>query len=1136
MSARLMQLLGLVSEGLWYLASDLKQVDRGRKQRSPKRHVRLCGEELEPLQLLSGTSLDPNSGSPSDTTLVSPPVAGAGASVQTALISSSSLWASPTPATIDAGDTSAIELGVKFTADTDGFITGLRFYKSAANTGTHVGHLWTNSGQLLATATFTAETASGWQQVNFAAPVAIAAGTTYVASYYAPNGHFSVNRNYFGSSFTSGLLHVPASGGVFKYGATSTFPTQTYQATNYWVDVLFTSFDATPPTVTAFSPAGGSSDVPTGAPFTVTFSEGLDATSVTASTIQLLDGATPVAAGLAYNASDKTVTITPTAALANSKTYAISVLGGAAGVKDAAGNALAQTVTSTFTTIAPLGPSSSLWTTATSPATLDSKDGSAIEVGVKFTADADGFVTGLRFYKSTGNTGTHIGHLWTSTGQLLATATFTGETTSGWQQVTFSNAVAITAGTTYVASYYAPKGHYSVNRSYFATPFTNGLLHVPAGGGVFKYGANGVFPTQTYQASNYWVDVLFSSPAVVDTTPPTVTAFSPAGGATNASTNAPIIVTFNEALDATSVTASTVRLLDGSTPVAAGVAYNASNKTVTITPTAELANSKTYTISVLGGANGVKDVAGNALAQTATSTFTTIMPLSSDSSLWSMATTPSTLDSKDTNATEVGVKFTADADGFITGLRFYKSAANSGTHVGHLWTSAGQLLATATFTGETASGWQQVSFSNPVAITAGTTYVASYYAPKGHFSVNRNYFGSPFTNGLLHAPTNAGVFKYGAASAFPTQTYQSSNYWIDIDFKLPLVPDTTPPSVTALTPVGGSTNVATNAAVAVTFNEAMTASTVNASTVLLMDGASAVTATVSYDAATRTATLTPGAALGNSKTYAVVVKGGASGVEDVAGNAMATDVVSSFTTAAPPNQAPVAVNNSYSTNEDSVLTIAATGVLANDTDAEGDPLTAAVVTGPTHGTLALNADGSFTYSPVLNYNGADSFTYRANDGTSNSNTATVALTVVSVNDPPFAVTNSYSTNEGTVLTVSSASGVLANDSDVDGNPLTAALVTGPTRGALSLNSNGSFTYTPTANYNGPDSFTYRANDGTVDSNTATVLISVNAVNDAPVAVADSYSTTEDNVLTVAASGVLANDTDADGNPLTAALV
>src|SRR4029450_6757832 len=113
------------------------------------------------------------------------------------------------------------------------------------------------------------------------------------------------------------------------------------------------------------------------------------------------------------------------------------------------------------------------------------------------------------------------------------------------------------------------------------------------------------------------------------------------------------------------------------------------------------------------------------------------------------------------------------------------------------------------------------------------------------------------------------------------------------------------------------------------------------------------------------------------------------------------------------------------------------------------------------------------------------------------------------------------------------SGVLSNDTDVDANSLTAIQVSGPAHGSLTLNVNGSLTYTPAANYNGPDSFTYKANDGTVDSNVATVSLTVNAVNDAPVAVNDSYNTNEDAPLNISAPGVLSNDTDVDGNSLTA---
>jgi len=236
--------------------------------------------------------------------------------------------------------------------------------------------------------------------------------------------------------------------------------------------------------------------------------------------------------------------------------------------------------------------------------------------------------------------------------------------------------------------------------------------------------------------------------------------------------------------------------------------------------------------------------------------------------------------------------------------------------------------------------------------------------------------------------------------------------------------------------------------------------------------------------------------------------------------------------AVPVNHAPVAVNDSYSATRNTALTVAAPGVLSNDTDADGDALTAAVVANPGHGTLALNANGGFTYTPATGYTGSDSFTYRANDTKANSNTATVTITVTTVNHAPVANNDTYSVNEDTVLTVA-ASGVLGNDTDSDGNTLTAALVGNVSHGTLALNSNGSFTYTPAANYNGSDSFTYRANDGITNSNTATVTITVNAVNDAPVAVNDTYNVVTGNVLTVAVPGVLGNDTDVDGNTLTA---
>ncbi|HEY6139167.1 MAG TPA: Ig-like domain-containing protein [Thermoanaerobaculia bacterium] len=235
------------------------------------------------------------------------------------------------------------------------------------------------------------------------------------------------------------------------------------------------------------------------------------------------------------------------------------------------------------------------------------------------------------------------------------------------------------------------------------------------------------------------------------------------------------------------------------------------------------------------------------------------------------------------------------------------------------------------------------------------------------------------------------------------------------------------------------------------------------------------------------------------------------------------------------NHAPVASGDAYAAAEDTPLSVAAPGVLANDTDADGNALTATLVSGPAHGTLSLASNGAFTYTPVANYNGPDSFTYKANDGTADSNVATVSIAVAAVNDAPSASNDSYTTAEDTALSVA-APGVLGNDSDVDGDALTAVLVGGPAHGSLTLNANGSFSYTPAANYNGADSFTYKANDGSAGSNVATVTIVVTAVNDPPVAVNDAYAVKPNATLTVPAPGVLANDGDVDSPSLTAVLV
>ena len=237
------------------------------------------------------------------------------------------------------------------------------------------------------------------------------------------------------------------------------------------------------------------------------------------------------------------------------------------------------------------------------------------------------------------------------------------------------------------------------------------------------------------------------------------------------------------------------------------------------------------------------------------------------------------------------------------------------------------------------------------------------------------------------------------------------------------------------------------------------------------------------------------------------------------------------------NTPPVASPDSYTVAESGTLTVSSgDGVLKNDTDADGNPLRAVLVTVPAHGNLTLNTVGSLTYIHNGSETTTDSFTYNASDSIDPSNVATVTITITAVNDAPVAADDIYPVAEGGSLNVP-APGVMQNDTDAEiavvqllgtPNALTAVLVTGPNFGTLTLNPDGSFTYNHDGSETTFDSFTYKASDGTKQSNLATVVIPIAPVNDAAVAVADTYNVGRGGSLDVpAGSGLLANDTDSD---------
>ncbi len=240
---------------------------------------------------------------------------------------------------------------------------------------------------------------------------------------------------------------------------------------------------------------------------------------------------------------------------------------------------------------------------------------------------------------------------------------------------------------------------------------------------------------------------------------------------------------------------------------------------------------------------------------------------------------------------------------------------------------------------------------------------------------------------------------------------------------------------------------------------------------------------------------------------------------------------------APATVAPTEKADAYAAKAGAALSVgAAQGVLANDTDHNGLTLTAVLAAngGPSHGTLVLNADGSFTYTPNAGYAGTDSFTYIAKDSLSSGTPTTVTLTVAA--QAPATAAETYGAHAGQALTEDAAHGVLAGVTDPNGLTLTAVLAAngGPSHGTLVLNADGSFTYTPTLGFAGPDSFTYIAKDSL--SSGAPTTVTLNVVDPPPVGKADAYAAAGDAALKVAAAnGVLANDVAGNGLPLKAAL-
>jgi hypothetical protein len=755
-----------------------------------------------------------------------------------------SIYGSTVPETADAGDPSPVELGLHFTPDRDGFVTGIRFYKAPANEGTHVGTLWNANGQALAQVTFAGETASGWQTAMLSTAVPVVANTTYVVSYTAPTGRYAAENGAFwytgrtAEPFTvaGGFRAEPA--GV--YGAPGQFPESSWEATQYYVDVLFATADEAPLAISGRSPASGATSVPLDTEVSAQFSKPVTAGSA-ALTLTTDDG-TAVAGATAYDAATRTVTFTPSAALAPDTRYTAS----ASALAD--GGGIAGPASWSFRTAVsdqdPGGRTVSLYDDSDVPEILEAADWVPVTLGVRFASSEDGYVTGVRFYKGPGNTGTHVGALWAVGGsEPLAQATFADETATGWQTVTFAHPVRIAKDTQYIASYSTTVGHYSATLSAFSgVGLQRDPLSTGTDAGAFTYA--GGYPGSS-SSTSYLVDVVFTR----DAAPLAVVGRTPAPGQLGVGTGGTASVTFSAPLAG----GAHLELAAGSGTVAGTSSLSSDGTTLTFTPAAPLAASTQYTAT----ATGLVSVDG-AQAADVTWSFTTADPDTGGGSCPCTlfgSTTPDVAAANDGAAVELGVAFRPTAAGLVTGVRFYQGAGNDGPHTGTLWSSDGTALRTVTFSpSEAATGWQTATFDTPYEVTPGATYVVSYFAPRGHYAVAANAFTADVTAGPLTAPA-AGNGRYRYGGGFPADTWQQSNYFVDVVF-VTAAPSL--PTVVGVTPAGGATGVAVGGALTATLSKAPESG--DPELTVAASGAP-VPGASSYDPSTRTVTFTPDATL-----------------------------------------------------------------------------------------------------------------------------------------------------------------------------------------------------------------------------------------------------------------------------------
>ncbi|HMJ36868.1 MAG TPA: Ig-like domain-containing protein [Baekduia sp.] len=612
----------------------------------------------------------------------------------------------------------------------------------------------------------------------------------------------------------------------------------------------FVTGPGTPPAVTSTTPASAATGVVTDRMITAAFDRRLTASTVTTSSVAVAPtgGGANVAAAVSYDDATRTVQLTPSVRLDESKSYTVTI---GTSVQAGDGTPMAAAKTWSFST------GTNLKVTTKTPAPLGTGLSPATPVRAVFSRAADAATV----------TSANVKLLDPSSNPVPATVAYDGTT----RTATLTPSAPLSLMTTYTAI------------------VTNA---VRAADGAPIDGTTWTFSTA-------------ASPPPA----PAVTGISPAAGSSSATNSATIRASFDVAIDPATVTARSFTLTPtgGGTPVAATVIHDPALNRAVLTPLAPLATATGYTATV---STAVRSTTGAPLPADVTWSFTTAnCPCSLMSALTPTQTGIPVRDGRGGSGPwtyELGTRLTVASTTTLTALKFYKDAKETGTHIGRVWNSAGTQLTSVTFQNESGSGWQRQALTTPLTLSPGLVYTLSV-GLNSYFVNAKSGLAQPLNSGpaTTMADGNNGAYNT-TAGQFPNQSWNSTNYFVDGVFKLPLAPARTP-AVTTRTPTDGATGVARDAKVTATFNYPLNPSTVNGSTVTLKDGATTVAATRAYNDETQTVTLAPTSPLDIGTTYTVMLSTAISSDDDTP---MAAPVTWSFTTVPP--TPPVATGTSPS--------------------------------------------------------------------------------------------------------------------------------------------------------------------------------------------------------------------------------